>query len=161
MDPQEVSIDGVDYQITPLPAMRALRLKPRLLAVLGPTIAQVRRVSLEQIQRDKDLSMIGEAITAFAGRMTPDELELLVKELLYSLRKRTDPSKPFLPCGPGDTFNNEFAGRTATVYRLIGFAFEVNYRDFFSAVSGQLGAFLSLLTAETKEAASGSAGSTT
>lgn len=125
-------IDGVTYKLTQMQAMRALKLLPRLGSILGPVFSKFKEIDVKALKTqglnaDINPAIVGDAIIALTEKLTENELEAMVKDLLYSLI-RDD-----VPCDPGPTspFQLLMAGQTLTIFKLLRFALELNYGDFF------------------------------
>lgn len=126
---KETVIDGAIYALTQLPAMRSMKLLPRLAAILAPALSQLGHIGSLQELKD-DPSLLAPAFAAATDKLTPSEFESIIRELLWSLRKdKSDVS-------PTGHFDTEFAGKPALVFQLLGFAFSVNYTDFTKAALG-------------------------
>jgi hypothetical protein len=113
----ERDIDGRRYAVTQLPAMRALRLLNRLGRIAGPAlVGLVEGASAPP-------GALGLAAEGVFERLSDEELEALVKELLSSARVD---GKELLP-----QFDLHFQGRMGTLFRVLSFALEANYGGFF------------------------------
>lgn len=128
---QTTTIGGVRYTVQQLPVTRALRLSAKLGGILAPALAKASKsvagTNLDNIA-GLDISLLGDALETLMMKMTPDELEFCTKELLYVLEKDgKDISR---------SFDTEFCGELLTVFKLLRFAFEVNFGDFFDAARG-------------------------
>lgn len=131
-------IGGVTFGVTPLPGKRALRMQPRLARIVAPALAQAG-------------DDVGGALDSLFSRLTPDEYEAIVQELLYNA---TADEVPLF--GPKGCFDSLFTGRSEMVPALLRFAIEeVNFAGFFSAFGGMLARLASppTKTAAPKEAA--------
>lgn len=117
---QETVIAGRAYTATKLPAMRALKLLARLGRVAGPSAA---------LLTDGDAN-IDAAARALFDRLGEDELELLVRGLLESVRVE---GRPVLT-----GFDTEYAGKLDEVFQLVKFALEVQFGGFFAALSAAI-----------------------
>lgn len=133
---QTKTIDGMTFTVQQLPAMRAQRLKPRIVSILAGPAAKIGTV-LGGARRleDLDLGALAGAFDALAGKLSPDEYEAVTRELLETTLVQQGPNLiPLLP-----VFDDIMAGRTLTVDKLLLFAVEVNYGDFFDALRGAFG----------------------
>ena len=121
-------IDGRSYTVTQMPAMKALRMTHRLGKALGPAIGHLA----VQDGQEVDIERIGKALEALFTAMSEDDLETITKELLNSATVIVDSkSLPVLA-----QFNTLMAGQIETVFKLLGFALEVNYGSFFDVAKG-------------------------
>lgn len=147
---QTKTIDGVAYAVTQLPARRAARLLNRLLRVFGPALgglagAAKGGASLETA----DLSSVGPVLEGLFARLSEDEQDHLINELLATA---TVDGKEVLP-----VLDLHFQGRLGALFKLVGFAVKVNFEDF----SGGLIAAAKAAGLLQLKAGRGSEGSTT
>lgn len=130
---KDKEIDGFKVTVTQWPARKAFKKKLKLARLLGPSFAEIlsgwksSKTSEENISIDSseiDLSKVGSAIQMLFDKMDEDEMLDLILELFSSTRI------------DGKELTNEefdliFAGKTVTVYKVIGFVLEVNFGSFF------------------------------
>lgn len=126
--PHKRTIDGIDFEVSPLPAFRALELFPRITGFFAGAVSE-----LGAVQRDKG-EAIAKAIAALA-KSNPAELVALTKVLLEGCIITLDGKQALLL----PVFDVAMQGKLFTVMKLLGFAIEVNYRDFFSGLDGLVG----------------------
>lgn len=115
---EERTIDGVRVTLTQLPAMRALKLLPRLGKILAPVLGHLN-------------TDVAAALPLLFDRLTGEELEDITKELLSTALAD---GKPLL-----QVMDLVFQGRPETVLKVLKFALEANYRGFFSGLAGLSG----------------------
>jgi hypothetical protein len=126
---QTCTIDGSEYTVQQLPAMKAQRLFVKIAGILSPAVSRLANGRKITSIADLNLSVVGDALGVLGDRLTPDEYENIVRQLLYSVtRKDLDGKLQDI----SKSFDIEFAGEMVTVLKLVRFAFEVNYGDFFS-----------------------------
>lgn len=152
LDPKTKQIAGYTFTVTPLPGWQGLELLQQLGKLIGPAIAKLGQ-SAAQANTGNDAAALAGVSGAIEGALTalkPGELVMLGKQLLANTLVQTP------AMGPGDAvpvlkvFDSEFAGQIFTVLKLMTFAIEVNYADFFAALRpalAVLGARLKALTA--------------
>lgn len=113
------------YTVTQLPAMRAAKLIPRLGKMLGPTFARMLTMpgasGLAGLLK-MDVGALAPAVETLFDRLTETELESLIKLMLESA---TVDGRPLLV-----RFDTEMQGRILDLFKLLKFAFEVNYTNF-------------------------------
>ena len=127
---ESANIDGSTYEVTQLTPRRAMRLSVRIGKVLGPALAKASGAA--KAGGDTDISAFGDAVATLFDSLTPDELEFVSDELLYSLTRETDGKKL---SASGAKFDLVMAGESVmTIYKILRFAFEVNYGNFTSAL---------------------------
>jgi len=135
---EEKEIDGLRFSVTQLPGMRGLRMSVRLGKLLGPALARAAGAATGGLA-SLDVSKLSGAVDALFEHLTEDEIESVTKALLESclvtIEGKTGPLMPM--------FDTVMGGKVATVYKLLRFAFEVNFGNFFgglAALGAQFGA---------------------
>ena len=151
----EKTIGDITYSVVELPAMRALLIQP-LLAPIFVELAGAFAKAVQSVAKasgDDDLSMstllnidvdaIMPALSRAATKISPADLEHLTRQLLAGAQMQVEGKWiPLLGSdGTGGAFDLKMKRRLADVWRLLVFALEVNYPDFFDALGG-LGARL-------------------
>ena len=107
-----------------LPATRGVKLSRKLATVAAPVIGALQGLSL-----DKDVGVLGEALTKALDQLSEKDLDELIRTLLETAKVETEGKiAPLMPM-----FDGLFAGRILLVYKVIAFALEVNFADFFEA----------------------------
>jgi hypothetical protein len=141
----DIVLGGNRFQVPPLPALRSFRLQPRivpvfaevaglLFAVLSKSGIELKDAKVEDILAVDTSALpvaeIVETTTRVCLKLPPNELELIVRELLDGA---TMDGKPlFMGSAAGDPFNVFMQGRTLDTWRLLIFAVQVNFPDVFS-----------------------------
>lgn len=123
-------IDGYEFTIQQLASTECDRVLERITRALGPAVAQ--------------LTDPGKAVATLFERLTPKELAELKKILLEKCLVKIEGNEVPLK----GVYELIFAGRLTRLYALLGFALEVNYRDFWQKVSGHVEGLLATLSAE-------------
>lgn len=141
LEAQTETIDGTAFTISPLPAMKAFLMLQRLGKVLGPALARVAGA----VKGDAvDGAGAADALVLLFSGLPPEELETIVRDLLAGSLVLGEGGKaaPLMTGGANGkgVFDVVFQGRMGTLFKLLAFAIRVNYRDFFDALSGKLGA---------------------
>lgn len=133
IESQQRTIDGIDFEVRPLPAMKSLETFPRITALLAPLLSDLGSLA-KGAQADR-LDTIGKALASLA-RTDPKEVVALTKVLLDGSTITTADGKRqhLLP-----VIDDELATKMWTLFRLLAFAVEVNYRDFFDVFRNSLG----------------------
>lgn len=132
------TIDGTVFTVTQLPSMRSLKLMHRLMRVTGPALFKLAGGGKSVSLKDVDLSAAGEAAQLFFGSFSDNDLEALTREILDSAT--VDHEGRTIPLLP--VFDLVMAGKVLTIFKLLWFALEVNYGDFFGAFLANSGAAL-------------------
>jgi hypothetical protein len=126
-------IDGLTFQVQQLPGRRGSRLSARLMRMLLPAAAEAvgGGGKLPTGLADLDLSGLGKAAQTLFERLTVEEFESIREELMEGAmvtmeNGNTVALKP--------VFDDVMAGRAFTTLKLMQFALEVNFKDFFGGV---------------------------
>lgn len=122
IETKEQVIGNSTYQVTQLPALRALRMQSKLLKLLGPSFAQML-VSSEKEDNEVD-QCLPLAVSLLVNQLEEKTLENLVLELTQGVRKDGHELKK-------EIIDLEFAGNLNELFLLLKFILEVNYADFF------------------------------
>jgi hypothetical protein len=137
-------IDGFKVRTVQFPAMRSLRTLKRVGEVLGPALAKAQGVDLEA-----DVSALGPAIGALFENI--GDPEALAREILESTTVIQDNRQ--IPLNTTAMIDLVFSGATMSLLKVMAFALEVNFGDFFAAAAAQKEA-LAAKQAAAKSAAS-------
>lgn len=115
LEPKQLVIDGMDFQFTPMPALKAARLDRKVLAMIAPIFGGLEELSLTAgISVDGLMSGIRQALSS----LTDDEFEGLLVSLLGHVKCQI-PGKPPIELGDASAINEAFAGRDLlTMYRV-------------------------------------------
>jgi hypothetical protein len=117
------------FIVPPLPAMRSFALQARI----APALTEVAKgFGALKEGLDGDVTAIAPAIAGFFAKLGADELEAIAKTLLADATM--DGKALFTPSG--NPFDVHMRGRTMDTWKLLWFAIEVNYPDFFKALGG-------------------------
>lgn len=118
IETREKIIDGSIYSVTQLPARRALKLKAKLMKIIGPLFLEANSSNFHSV-----CHLIDE-----------NQFETLCMEMIQGVRKDGVELTP-------PTFDLEFAGDMAGVYKMLLFVVETNYSNFFSMLDIGLPSF--------------------
>lgn len=118
IETREKLIDGATYSVTQLPARRALKLKAKLIKTFGSFF----------------LGGDSNSLTTMLHSLDENQFEALCMEMIQGVRKNG------VELNAG-TFDLEFAGDMAGVYKVILFVIEVNFANFFQMVGIGLPSF--------------------
>lgn len=122
---REKEIEGAVYTVTQLTARRALRLKAKLIKMLGPVVAQIFITASEKSADIEKKDNIVKAIELLGGNLDEISFENIIVELLQGVRKDGVELQPAI-------IDLEFAGDLVTLYKVIWFVLEANYGSFFT-----------------------------
>jgi hypothetical protein len=129
---QEKEIGGHTFEVSQLPARKALKTLNRLGKVFGPAIAQALaafggnggEVDLSRL----DVGKLGGAIEALFGNLDDKDLDFFVDTFFESA---TIDGRPLLK-----QLDVALQGKIDTLLKLLVFAVEVNYGNFTGALAG-------------------------
>ncbi len=128
------TIDGFSYDVTQLPGMRGVRFLARLGRIVGPSLGGLITSLQGGGLAGADLSAVAVSVGRLFIDLTENELEAICRELLGSATYRDPVTQKIVPVM--DDFDLHFQGRAASVLKLLAFALEVNYGNFFDALRG-------------------------
>lgn len=124
IETKEKLIDGDTYMVSQFPGRRAIKIQIRLVKLLGPAVASLVAGS-KGLDDSIALSNLADAVARLGAALDPDDFESLVMELLSMTRKNGR------EIGSQAAFDAEFTGKLTTVYKVLAFVLEVNFKDFF------------------------------
>jgi hypothetical protein len=135
IESKTIEIDGATYTVAQLPAFKALKLKWRIMQAIGPSAAKLIAAivgggGLARLETDE----LAPAAKELFDRLSADDLLSFARELLGPATVMADGKLAHVL----DVFDIHFAGKLASVYRLIWFALEVNYGDFLGDIKDRL-----------------------
>lgn len=125
IDPKNITIDDMDFQLQQLPAMTALKLDKKVIALITPALGGVEKISLDT---KIDFKLITRGIGDALSSLDDEAFEKLILSLLSTTVYVSNDGET--PPGIIDKikFDQIFGGKLKTVYRLV---FEVmKYNKF-------------------------------
>jgi hypothetical protein len=153
-------IRGTTFIVTQLTATRSLKLLNKVGKVLGPSLAHLGRAveGGDLRSANVDFGEIGSAAGALFERLSDDALfDAITRELLSGVTVQgKDGMTPLFPGASTATFDAVFADHPSDAYRLMLFALEVNYQDFFGAIAALKDRAVALMAARPAPGASAS-----
>ena len=126
IETREKLIDGATYLVTQLPARRAIKLQTKLIKLLGSLFISNDSTSFQSMLLN----------------LNENDFEALCMEMIQGVRKNNVELTPA-------TFDLEFAGDMAGLYKLLFFIVEVNFSNFLELVGIGLPSFNQIPIAET------------
>lgn len=132
----ELILGSDKFNVDPLDAWSTFELQ----AKIAPPVAEVMGVLGTELGSgnvaDLDVSALGPAVGKFFGHFAqPGSLRALVRELLANATMNGSP----LVTTAGDPFAVLMRGRTVDTWKLLWFAVQVNYPDFFGLLGASRG----------------------
>jgi len=130
---KEKTIDGLTFTVQQLPAMRSLKLLHRLGKTVGPAMLKALSGAPDKAPAklgSMNVADMADGVALLFDRLSADDAESIVREL-FETATVTENGNTFqlMP-----VFDNVLAGRTATLFKAVKFALEVNYQDFLPAL---------------------------
>lgn len=117
-------IDDVKFDVTMFPGLYGLKIKGRLLKIIGPAFGQAFK-SLQSgktsiLDSDIDFGVVGDAISKLCERLDDPAVIQLIKDLLSSTKVDGQDANN------DAVLNFKFAGKYTTLYKGLLFVVEVN-----------------------------------
>jgi hypothetical protein len=118
-------IDGLTFTTTQFVSLRALELLPRLMKIGMPLLTMA--------MRSKGAALGPMQLMAGLGSTSPEEVVDLAVAMLANTQFKD--GKVVRALTDRDKINATFEGKILTLLRVVVFAAEVNYSDFFAVTS--------------------------
>lgn len=124
---ESVEFDGIIFETTQFPAMRAYGLLARLVKVIGPAMSV-----LAGADKDTRLEDMGPVLGGALANVTPAEAQSLLLEIFGSSTAQvTDQTGPrILQLGTQAGVDQVFTGRLKVMFKVLAHALKVNFGDF-------------------------------
>lgn len=106
-------------------ALQAFRLMGRLGKLLGPALQSFRGVKF----RGQDIGTLAPMLATLFEQLDPDQAESLAINLMEGCLAVGVGSKA-IPLNNAENIDLVFGGRLMTMFKVMAFAAEVNYKDF-------------------------------
>jgi len=132
LETKDKIISGRRYQVTQLPAFQALDLLEQLTTLAGPALGALAKNGVSG-QVDFEAG----AVRLFAS-LGGGKLKAVTLALLSTTTVDLGDRSPRML----DIFDLEYAGKLSVVFKVMAFALEVQFQDFFDAAKSLLGEFL-------------------
>lgn len=136
IESKDKKIDDLNVTVTQFGARRGLKLKVKLLKIFGPALVKmVEGLDLGSdkkftLENDVDLDKLGDGVKLLFERVDEDQTLALVEEILADTKIST-PDGKITSEDIAKVFDMVFSGNYLTMYKVVGFALEVNYGSFF------------------------------
>lgn len=143
LEPQKKTIQGYTVTVGALPAWQSLEVLQQLSKMIGPAVARLGTAagasSLDTPEGNAQaLAGLGDAITGALTALKPGELVALSKQLLSQTLVLTPDSTEGKEVPILKVFDQVFQGQILLALKIITFAIEVNFGDFFAALKPAL-----------------------
>lgn len=124
------------FEVGPIPALRSFTLQARIAPALAEVAAAIQKVGASGTLEEANVEELAPAVGRFFSKLPEAELEHVVRALLANTKMNGLP----LFSGAGDPIDTLMAGRTLDVWRLLWFALQECYPDFFVHLGALRGA---------------------
>jgi len=165
---EDKTIGDTTYRVTQLPAGKARKLLVRLFKVAGPAFSKILSGlsesalaatknggdSSELTLGDVEISTLGDGLASFAYHLEEADLEYTVDAIFGSGSVEYETPEGGWIRLTKATCDLHFAGKLDEQFKVLAFAFKVNYASFFAG-SGAVTSFAQKLSVK-RQAASGS-----
>ena len=129
---EEKTIGDMVFHVTTFPATTGLLIKYRLLELLGPMLESLKVDSKDILEAKVTPSAMGAVIIALTKKLPPESFVSLVKELTGKTVVTVEGETPKLL--DKNNFDIVFSDNYDSLYELVAFILEVNYRSFFDKI---------------------------
>jgi hypothetical protein len=139
---QEVELDGLKFTLQQPPAMRAMRLWARLAGLLAkPVAAALPSAKGAKTASDIDLAQLGPALEQLFAKLSPEEMEILLRELFATvfLHVTNNTNGNTMPVPLLPQFDTAMQGRPFTALKLAVECVRFYYSDFLGGLQGLAG----------------------
>jgi hypothetical protein len=147
LEPKNVEIDGMKFQLRPMPALRALRLDKKVISLLVPALGGLKDLDLEA---GVDVEAMAQGVSKALERMPDEGVENLAVDLLSGSVHTPKGKAPQEITA--DVINDIFRGALATLYKLMFKIMEYNkFSPFVLVGGGNVMERIRSLTGQTKK----------
>lgn len=122
-DPQQKTINGVTYEVSPFGCRQGLRILTTLTKMLGPAAKELTRGESGALA----------AVGAMAETLDPDQVLSLAETFAEFITVQMGDKKPRLK----DVFEVHFRADYGSMLELLAFAIEVNYGSFLAELKAK------------------------
>jgi len=121
------NINEHEYAYTQLPATKSLKLKYKLIGIIGGSVLEMQQAI--GAEDDMQLKVFSHVVKEIFSQADPDELVNLISDV-------------FIPCFRDKErvdIDRDFTGNTVEMYKAFSWILEMEYRDFFEELQAMLG----------------------
>jgi hypothetical protein len=145
LEPENIVVEGLSFQLSPLPALKAMRLDKRILTAIAPVLGGLKDLNLEA---ELDMAGMSEGITTALDRLEDNVLEKLLVDLFSTVIWSPEGGVPE-SLDSSATINKAFQGNLMGLYKL---AFAVmRYNKFTPFALASIGGGMSKILGFAKE----------
>lgn len=162
-EPKSKTLNGYVITVAPLPGWQSLETLQTLAKMIGPALGKLGGAAAASIGNETDaerkaLEGVTASLMAALVALQPGELQAVGKALLGNTMVLTPKAAAGEDVAILRVFDTEFAGQTLLILKILVFAIEVNYGDFFAALRPALAAIGAKLKSAAGELAKKNAG---
>lgn len=117
-------IDGASYEVMPMPVDPSTELFFRIGKLIGPALAEAKGISLDA---KVNVQLLGPMAARLLMSADPKEVQAVYKKAFEYVRRDGVPLDK--------TYTALFAGKLATMVKVLGHFLRVTYGDFFELLS--------------------------
>jgi len=135
---KKINVDGLDFQITKLPAMEAMRMEKKLMTVLAPVAMSFMNPDAngtkDMMESNIDFTKVAKVVSDVLSSLPDHEYEQIIISSLRGvvyLETGKAPEEITLP-----VFNRIFVGQLLSVYKVMFEVMKFNKFCFFELVGG-------------------------
>lgn len=143
LDIQNVTIDGMEFQLVPLPSLKAARLDKKVISILAPVFGTVK-----SLDDEIDISKVVDVVMDALSKLSDEEYEKFIIDLCSGVTCHK-PGQPPVQL-MGENINELFRGALKTLYKLMYEVMKYNKFSPFAlmADSGNLTMIMSLFAGQ-------------
>lgn len=121
------TVDGITFETTQFPAMKALELMGRLTKVLGPTLG-----ALASADPEAEMDSFGPVLAMALKDLDPKELSAIAVELLQGTTAlvQSATGQTLVQLGSRENLDLVFSSRLSALFKVAVHAIKLNYGDF-------------------------------
>jgi len=127
------TIDGHDYTVTSFDGCEGVKVKAKLMKYFAPALLSLAAIGFTGKKKFSEAEIspesVGSLFQGMADKLNEDEyLEFILRLLRCTRRDDQELTR--------EIFSREFAGEYGSLYKVLFFVLEVNYKDSFFAQGG-------------------------
>jgi len=148
MKVEQRTIDGVGYTCTQMPGMRSVRVSARLIKYLGEPVVRML-AGATQWKAGTTAADIMMSLADICPNVEEDMVVMSIGDLFKGCLTADNIVGQEVAGDVWEHFDMHFAGRMMHLYKVVRFAMEVNFHDFFDVFPSMTGG--EILEEDTRE----------
>jgi len=140
-EPKRITIEDVQYTVTPMSPISASKLLTRLLRIIGEPVGKLAALKKQEgaknlLDTEIDGNLIGDALSSLTEKLDENEMESILKRIISPdhVTFSTDGNE-YKKLMSIDGHFSQFGGM-AGMFKLARFVLETNYSDFLKDLVG-------------------------